>query len=147
MRILLVSDIHANLTALDAVIRDAGAFDKIWCLGDTVGYGPQPNECIRRLREFDIVALAGNHDLAVVGKTSLWEFSELAKEAIFWTRHLLADENRDWLSSLPSTPLVTHHRARRSQRQSSFYRNAHLSQRSFAHAGYLSQAMGWIKSP
>jgi predicted phosphodiesterase len=106
MRILLISDVHANLTALNAVIQDAGAFDQIWCLGDIVGYGPQPNECISRLREFEIIALAGNHDLAAVGKTSLWEFSETAKEVIFWTRHWLTDSSHEWLSSLPSTPLV-----------------------------------------
>ncbi|HEX9077163.1 MAG TPA: metallophosphoesterase family protein, partial [Anaerolineae bacterium] len=68
MRILLISDIHSNLAALDAVINEAGRFDRIWCLGDVVGYGPQPNECIERLRSFDLVCLAGNHDLAVIDK-------------------------------------------------------------------------------
>ena len=80
MRILVVSDIHANFTALEAVIKDAGNFDHIWCLGDVVGYGPKPNECINRLREFDLICLAGNHDLGVVGKTPLWDFSQAAKE-------------------------------------------------------------------
>jgi Predicted phosphoesterase len=106
MRILVISDVHANLTALDAVIKDAGTFERVWCLGDVVGYGPQPNECISRLRELDLTCLAGNHDLAVVGKTPLWEFTNSAKEVIFWTRHWLTDSNRDWLTSLPSTPLV-----------------------------------------
>ena len=106
MRILVISDVHANLTALDAVIKDAGTFERVWCLGDVVGYGPQPNECISRLREFDLTCLSGNHDLAVVGKTPLWEFTSSAKEVIFWTRHWLTDSNRDWLTSLPSTPLV-----------------------------------------
>ena len=106
MRILLISDVHANLTALDAVIQDAGTFEKVWCLGDVVGYGPQPNECIDRLRELDPICLAGNHDLAVAGKTPLWEFTDPAKEVIFWTRHWLTDSNRDWLSALQSTPLV-----------------------------------------
>jgi len=107
MRILLVSDIHANLAALDAVIKDAGKFEQVWCLGDTVGYGPQPNECIDRLREFDLVCLAGNHDLAVVGKAGLWDFSRDAKEMIFWTRHHLTTFNHDWLATLPDTTLVT----------------------------------------
>ena len=57
MRVLLLSDVHANLTALDAVLRDAGTFDQVWCLGDIVGYGPQPNECISRLREFELISL------------------------------------------------------------------------------------------
>jgi predicted phosphodiesterase len=106
MRILVISDIHANLTALNAVINDAGNFEQIWCLGDVVGYGPEPNECISRLREFDLICLAGNHDLAVVGKTGLWEFSQSAREVIFWTRHWLTTFNHDWLNSLPATPLV-----------------------------------------
>ena len=106
MRILVISDIHANLSALDAVIKDAGGFDQVWCLGDIVGYGPEPNECISRLREFNIICLAGNHDLAVVGKLGLWEFTQNAQEAIFWTRHWLTDSNHEWLKSLPETPLV-----------------------------------------
>jgi len=112
MRILLVSDVHANLAALDAVVKDAGAFERIWCLGDMVGYGPQPNECIRRLREFDLVSLAGNHDLAVTGKVGLWDFTPDARDAIFWTRHWLNTDHLDWLASLPTaavaaTPEIT----------------------------------------
>jgi predicted phosphodiesterase len=106
MRILLVSDIHANLSALDAVIKDAGHFEQIWCLGDVVGYGPEPNECISRLREFDLICLAGNHDLAVVGKMALWDFTETARQVIFWTRHCLATSNHDWLSALPAIALT-----------------------------------------
>ena len=109
MRILLVSDIHANLSALEAVIEDAGDFEQVWCLGDVVGYGPQPNECISRLREFDLICLAGNHDLAVVGKAALWEFTASAREVIFWTRHWLTNTNHEWLSSLPTTPLTVGH--------------------------------------
>ncbi|HET9911236.1 MAG TPA: metallophosphoesterase family protein [Anaerolineales bacterium] len=109
MHILLISDIHANLAALEAVIKDAGHFDQVWCLGDVVGYGPEPNECISRLREFDLICLAGNHDLAVVGKTALWEFTQNARDVIFWTRHWLTTSNHDWLASLPSTPLVVGH--------------------------------------
>jgi len=107
MRILVISDIHGNLIALDTVIKDAGGFDQIWCLGDVVGYGPEPNGCIERLRKFDLVCLAGNHDLAVTGNTPLWDFSSDAKEVIFWTRHWLATENLEWLKSLPNTPIVT----------------------------------------
>ncbi|MGE5262188.1 MAG: metallophosphoesterase family protein [Acidobacteriota bacterium] len=106
MRILLVSDIHSNLAALDAVIKDAGHFDGIWCLGDIVGYGPQPNECIERLRTFDLVCLAGNHDLAVVDKQSLDDFSPDAREAAFWTRDRLAAVHCRWLETLPGIAVV-----------------------------------------
>lgn len=109
MPILLISDVHANLQALEAVLADAKSFDQIWCLGDVVGYGPQPNECIQRLREFNLICLAGNHDLGVVGKTGLWDFTTSAREVIFWTRHWLSTTNLDWLNSLPSTPLKVGH--------------------------------------
>jgi predicted phosphodiesterase len=102
MRILVVSDIHANYAALTAVFKDAGNFDQIWCLGDVVGYGPEPNECVERLRSYNALCLAGNHDLGVVGKIPLWDFNRDALEAIAWTRHWLALDNRDWLESLPS---------------------------------------------
>ncbi len=109
MRILVVSDIHANLAALDAVIQDAGHFDRIWCLGDVIGYGPEPNECIKLLRAFDLVCLAGNHDLAVVDKLSLGEFSPDARDAIYWTRDRLTATNADWLEALPSMIVVAEH--------------------------------------
>lgn len=109
MRILVVSDLHANYTAFEAVLKDAGSFDKVWCLGDVVGYGPQPNECVERLRELDPVCLAGNHDLAVIGGAALWDFSKDAQEVIFWTRHWLRPENFEWLSTLPATSLVMEH--------------------------------------
>jgi predicted phosphodiesterase len=107
MRILVISDVHANLAALDAVIRDAGKFDRVWCLGDVVGYGPQPNECIERLRAFDLVCLAGNHDLAVVDKLSLDDFSPDARDAIYWTRERLATP--EWLETLPTLVVLAEH--------------------------------------
>ena len=106
MRILVVSDVHANLGALDAVIKDAGAFDRVWCLGDVVGYGPDPNECVERLRSFDLLCLAGNHDLAVVGKITLIDFNSDAKEAVAWSRFKLNTANRDWLETLPTVMAV-----------------------------------------
>ena len=109
MRILLLSDIHANYAALEAVIKDAGAFERVWCLGDVVGYGPDPNECINRLLEFDLTCLAGNHDLGVTGKAALWDFTQDAREAIFWTRHALTTFNLNWLQSLPATTLSAGH--------------------------------------
>jgi predicted phosphodiesterase len=98
MRILVISDIHSNDLALEAVIRDAGSFNQIWCLGDVVGYGPQPNECIERLRAHDLICMAGNHDLAVGGKARMDDFTQDAREMIFWTRRTLAGNNLDWLS-------------------------------------------------
>ena len=109
MRILVVSDIHANFVAFEAVLKDAGGFDTIWCLGDVVGYGPQPNECVEQLRELNPVCLAGNHDLAVTGNIPLWDFTKDAQEIIFWTRHWLKKENIDWLTHLPAAPLIMEH--------------------------------------
>ncbi|HNM38531.1 MAG TPA: metallophosphoesterase family protein, partial [Anaerolineales bacterium] len=108
MRILVVSDIHANFVAFEAVLKDAGSFDTVWCLGDVVGYGPQPNECVEQLRELNPVCLAGNHDLAVTGQIALWDFTKDAQEVIFWTRHWLTQENMEWLTTLSSTPQVEH---------------------------------------
>jgi predicted phosphodiesterase len=101
MRYLVVSDIHSNLSALDAVIADAGSFDRIWCLGDITGYGPDPNECITRLREFPLTTLAGNHDWAVLGLLDLADFNQDARAACVWTRQRLTTENKEFLRSLP----------------------------------------------
>src|SRR5512147_1975824 len=102
MRYLVISDIHSNLAALNAVIADAGSFDRIWCLGDITGYGPDPNECIARLREFPLTTLAGNHDWAVIGKLDLGYFNREARAAVVWTRLALMPENKAFLESLPS---------------------------------------------
>jgi predicted phosphodiesterase len=105
-RILLVSDIHANLAALDAVLLDAeshGAPDRVWCLGDAVGYGPQPNECLKRLNELGALAVAGNHELAALGSLSIEEFNQQARAAAVWTTGLLTDESREYAGSLPRT--------------------------------------------
>lgn len=102
MRYLVISDIHANLTALDTVLADAkDQFDKIWCLGDVVGYGPHPNECIERLNEYDHLCIAGNHDWAVLNKLDVDEFNDNARFAVLWTREQLTPSNRDYLDKLP----------------------------------------------
>lgn len=101
MRILIVSDIHANLVALDAIIKDADRFDRVWCLGDVVGYGPEPNACIDRLRRYDLTCLAGNHDWAVLDKLDLEEFNPDARRSAIWTRNQLNPESLSWLSALP----------------------------------------------
>ena len=104
MRALILSDIHANLEALEAVLDDAqarGGFDVIWCLGDTVGYGPDPGACIDRIREFELVAVAGNHDHAAVGLIDASDFNDAAKFAAKWTANQVDSEQSDYLKSLP----------------------------------------------
>ncbi|HEU4758604.1 MAG TPA: metallophosphoesterase family protein [Dehalococcoidia bacterium] len=104
MRIVIVSDIHANLAALEAVLRHAesqGPIDGAWCLGDTVGYGPQPRECVAWLREMGAVAVAGNHDRAATGKIGTEEFNADAAAAARWTAGQLRPEDREYLDGLP----------------------------------------------
>lgn len=103
MRYAVISDIHGNLQALEVVLHDISSrgIDAILCLGDVVGYGPEPNECIARLQAEHILTLAGNHDWAVIGRLDLDYFNPLAREAILWTRHVLIPEGRAFLESLP----------------------------------------------
>jgi diadenosine tetraphosphatase ApaH/serine/threonine PP2A family protein phosphatase len=102
MRVAVVSDIHSNLVALEAVLAaiDEEAPDELWCLGDLVGYGPRPNECTRLMQERTRICLCGNHDLAVRGTLDLWEFSGDAGMAARWTRTVLNDEALAFLNSL-----------------------------------------------
>lgn len=103
LRIAIVSDIHANLAAFRAVLRHAeasGALDGLWCAGDTVGYGPQPNECVALLREREHRAVAGNHDLAACGKMGTEEFNHAAAEAAQWTAEQLSEETRTSLQEM-----------------------------------------------
>src|SRR5262245_36205500 len=102
MRYLLISDIHANLAAFEAVLADAeGQYDKVWCLGDMVGYGPDPNECVELLLTLDHLCIAGNHDWAVLGKLDIDDFNPDARFASLWTRERLTDSVRDYLDNLP----------------------------------------------
>lgn len=102
MRILVISDIHANLTALEAVLADAGDFDAAWCLGDLVGYGPDPNECVQRIRGLpDLICLVGNHDAAALGQIDLASFNPEARMAVKWTQDVLTPTNMDYLRNLP----------------------------------------------
>ena len=102
MRILVISDIHANLTAFETVLdHSAGEWDKVWFLGDLVGYGPDPNECIARLQALDPVALSGNHDWAVLGRIDIKTFNRDARRAIEWTRSAISPEGLAYLESLP----------------------------------------------
>ena len=103
MRALVISDIHANLTALDAVLGAAPEHDAVWCLGDLVGYGPDPNECIERISGLDnLTCLIGNHDQAALGLIPLSRFNRDASEAVAWTQQIIEEENKAFLESLPS---------------------------------------------
>ncbi len=104
MRALILSDIHSNLEAFQAVVADAvekGGFDQIWGLGDLVGYGPNPGECIELLKQRSHVSVVGNHDLAAVGTLSTENFNTNARAAAQWTAQHLTSEHVAFLSALP----------------------------------------------
>jgi predicted phosphodiesterase len=103
MRCLVLSDIHSNLEAFQAVLKDAEPIDEIWCLGDVVGYGPDPNACVELLQTMPHQAIAGNHDWATVGKLDLRDFNPDARDANLWNRQQLAPDNLAYLEALPET--------------------------------------------
>ena len=101
MRVLILSDIHANADALDGVLNSADAVDAVWCLGDVVGYGPDPNECIARLKDLpNLVCLQGNHDAAATGHLALEGFNVEARSSIEWLRSCLTEESLAFLRAL-----------------------------------------------
>ena len=102
-RIAVVADIHANLAAFEAVIACWGAVDEVWCLGDLVGYGPDPNECVARLRELPHLCLPGNHDWAALGRIDTGDFNPAARVAAEWTASALSSQTRTYLASLSET--------------------------------------------
>jgi len=104
MRYALIADIHANLTAFTAVLDDIklkGGVEEIWCLGDVVGYGPDPHQCIELLRQYNHVCVAGNHDWAAIGKLDTSNFNPDAAIACRWTAQQLTPEDVKYLESLP----------------------------------------------
>jgi diadenosine tetraphosphatase ApaH/serine/threonine PP2A family protein phosphatase len=102
MRVAVISDIHGNLHALEAVLADIvrESPDEVWCLGDIVGYGPRPNECCELVRTRTSLSLCGNHDLAVIGALDASEFSGEAGTAARWTRGVIDPANAEWLATL-----------------------------------------------
>ena len=105
MRILITSDIHANLVALQAVLKDIGEFDAWWNAGDAVGYGPQPAECVAKLCEGNALWVAGNHERAATGAISVDEFNPSAAAAALWTGEQLSTDDRAFLDALPETAI------------------------------------------
>jgi len=102
MRTLIISDVHANLTALHAVLKDAQPFDRVWCLGDVVGYGPDPNECIESIRSLPgLICVKGNHDAAILGEIDVQTFNFEAQASLKWLESNLSLDNRLWLETLP----------------------------------------------
>ncbi len=104
MRLAVISDVHANLEALEAVLKDIKKKKPqgVLFLGDAVGYGPNPNECLELLRGSCMVFLGGNHDWAAIGRTDLEYFNEYAKAALLWTKEVLTEENRKFIETLPA---------------------------------------------
>ena len=105
MRIALLSDVHGNLPAFEAVLADvdAGGADEIWCLGDLVGYGAEPDGCVELARERCDLCLAGNHDLVVTGDIDIADFSSSAAAAATWTRETIGADTLGFLRGLRPT--------------------------------------------
>jgi predicted phosphodiesterase len=107
MRILIISDVHSNLSALESVLSDAGQVEAVWCLGDLVGYGPDPNECVNTIRQLpNLVCLIGNHDAAVAGIIGNAMFNSEARMAVLWTQSVLTQSNLEFLQSLSPQTVV-----------------------------------------
>jgi predicted phosphodiesterase len=102
MRVAIISDIHGNRQAFNAVLTDIAesSIEEVWCLGDLVGYGAEPNACVELARENTAVCLAGNHDLAVVGTVPLEDFSRAASTAVRWTQGVIEQEQLAFLAEL-----------------------------------------------
>ncbi len=106
MRLLVISDIHANLEALEACLQAAAPFDTVANLGDVVGYGGSPNEVVDKVRALGHIFVRGNHDRACSGLSDATDFNPVAFAAANWTRNTLTDENRQWVRDLPQGPIT-----------------------------------------
>lgn len=107
MRVLVVSDIHANYEALQSVLVDAGAVDETWCLGDIVGYGPDPNLCVETIHEQpNLTCLLGNHDVALIGRMPLAAFNGDARRSLDFQARVLTADNAEFLRTLPESAQV-----------------------------------------
>src|SRR3954469_2361532 len=104
MRIAVLSDIHGNLPALEAVLEALKPYDAVWQLGDICGYGPQPNEVVARLAQESATGVRGNHDAAALGDLDTDSFNDDARTAVEWTADRLETSTRKWLPALPDPP-------------------------------------------
>ena len=101
MRVLVISDIHANYTALKAVLKDAGQTDETWCLGDLVGYGPDPNAVVEEVQDLpNLTCILGNHDTAVIGRMPLEAFNGDARRSLIYHEKVITASNMDYMRSL-----------------------------------------------
>jgi predicted phosphodiesterase len=101
MRVLVISDIHANYTAFEAVLKDAGQVDETWCLGDLVGYGPDPNAVVEEVRDTpNLTCILGNHDMAAIGKMPLEAFNGDARRSLMYHEKVISASNMDFMRSL-----------------------------------------------
>jgi len=100
--IAIISDIHSNIQALKAVLKEIDGVDEIWSLGDLVGYGPNPNEVIETLKNKLSISLAGNHDQGAIGKIDISDFTKVAAQAVSFTEKELSPENKRYLEELPT---------------------------------------------
>jgi predicted phosphodiesterase len=106
MHYAIIADIHSNLEAFTAVLEDMerrGGADEIWCLGDVIGYGPDPHRCLALLRKYNHICVAGNHDWGAIGKVNLADFNPDAAAACRWTGEQLSPEDIRYLEALPLT--------------------------------------------
>jgi len=101
MRIAVLSDVHGNLPALEAVLEALKPYDAVYQLGDVVGYGPQPDEVVARLAAEKAIGVRGNHDSAAIGELETDAFNDEARAAVEWTAERIRPETRQWLSALP----------------------------------------------
>jgi diadenosine tetraphosphatase ApaH/serine/threonine PP2A family protein phosphatase len=103
VRVAVLSDIHSNAPALEAVVAGMGAVDQVWVLGDIVGYGPHPDEVVARLASLGALAVQGNHDAAVLGRIPVGTFNAQARVAVEWTALTVAPATRAWLAAQPDS--------------------------------------------
>jgi predicted phosphodiesterase len=105
LKYAILGDVHANFDALETVMEHAvrEGVTEFTCVGDVVGYGPEPSRCIALLKEMDTKVVAGNHDWAVLNKLDVSDFNPIAKDSIFWTQENITDIDRTYLDALPLT--------------------------------------------
>jgi predicted phosphodiesterase len=101
MRIGIISDVHGNYVALRAVLEHMGSVDALWCLGDLVGYGPQPEECVQAISSVPHLCIAGNHDWGMLGRLDRDDFNSEAREVLEWTRDVISPRCLEYIEALP----------------------------------------------